>query len=220
MQSTKSIENADRCPRPSPYDAVVIGVSAGGLQTLKVILPSLPSGFPLPLAIVQHQSPDADGFLVNYLDGISALHVREAEDKEPLTPGHAYFAPAGYHLLIELDRRFSLSVDDRVNFARPSVDVLFESAADVYGPALIGIVLTGANADGAQGLAAIKARGGLAIVQSPRTAEIGTMPQAAIAATKVDHICDLAMIAPLLCRICQEAEAAEGLARRASGRVQ
>lgn len=219
MPSIRSIENADRCIRPSPYDAVVLGVSAGGLQTLKVILPGLPGDFPLPLAIVQHMSPDADGFLINYLNEISAVTVKEAEDKEPLAPGVAYFAPAGYHLLIELDRRFSLSVDDRVNFARPSIDVLFESAADVYGEALIGVVLTGANTDGAQGLKAIKARGGLAIVQSPRTAEVGIMPQAAITASKVDHISDLGMIAPLLCRLCREEEP-QGASRGTSRRTQ
>jgi two-component system chemotaxis response regulator CheB len=202
MPNAKSIENADQCSRATAYDAVVIGVSAGGLQTLKVILPALAADFPLPIAIVQHLSADTDCFLVNYLSEISAIAVKEAEDREPLLPGVAYLAPAGYHLLVELDRRFSLSVDERVNFARPSIDVLFESAADVFGDRLIGVVLTGANSDGARGLKAIKERSGLTIVQSPRTAEVATMPEAAIAATKIDHISDLGMIAPLLARIC------------------
>ena len=217
MPSTKSTENAGLCGPARPYDAVVIGVSAGGLQTLKIILPALAADFPLPLVIVQHLSADADSFLVNYLNEISAIAVKEAEDKEPLTAGVAYLAPAGYHLLVELDRRFSLSVDDRVNFARPSIDVLFESAADVFGEKLIGVVLTGANNDGARGLKAIKARGGLAIVQNPRTAEFATIPEAAITATKVDHISDPGMIAPLLARICGEepAELAHGALRRA-----
>jgi two-component system, chemotaxis family, protein-glutamate methylesterase/glutaminase len=187
-----------------------MGVSAGGLQTLKTILPALPADFPLPLAIVQHVGPDSDSFLVDYLDELSAITIKEAEDKEPLSAGHAYFAPPGYHLLIELDRTFSLSVDERVNFARPSVDVLFDSAADVYGQALIGVVLTGANSDGAQGLKTIKARGGLAIAQNPRTAAMPTMPEAAIAAAKVDHICDPGMIASLLTRLCADDDDTEG----------
>ena len=129
---------------------------------------------------------------------MSGIAVSEAEDKEPFCAGHAYLAPAGYHLLIESDRSLSLSVDQRVNHSCPSIDVLFESAADVFAESLIGGVLTGANADGAQGLKAIKARGGLAVVQNPQTASALAMPRAALEATPVDHVVDLGRIAPLL----------------------
>jgi two-component system chemotaxis response regulator CheB len=182
------------------YAAVVIGVSAGGVEALALLLPALPASFPLPLAIVQHRDSRASGFLATYLDTKSRITVREAEDKEPFCPGHAYLAPAGYHLLIESDRSLSLSVDPRVNYSCPSIDVLFESAADAFAASLIGVILTGANGDGAQGLKTIKARGGLAIVQNPRTAAATAMPQAALAATPADHVVDLAEIAPLLIR--------------------
>jgi two-component system chemotaxis response regulator CheB len=183
------------------YAAVVIGVSAGGIEALKILLPALPASFPLPLAIVQHRNQRSDGFLAAYLDRMSEIAVSEAEDKEPLRAGHAYLAPAGYHLLIEADRSLSLSVDPRVNYSCPSIDVLFESAADVFSESLIGIVLTGANADGAQGLNAIKTRGGLAIVQDPQTASATAMPRAALVATAVDHVVDLERIASLLIQV-------------------
>jgi two-component system, chemotaxis family, protein-glutamate methylesterase/glutaminase len=183
------------------YAAVVIGVSAGGIEALKIVLPALPTFFPLPVAIVQHRDPHGDGFLAQYLDRMSRIAVREAEDKEPFCPGHAYLAPAGYHLLIESDRSLSLSVDPRVNHSCPSIDVLFESAADVFAASLIGIVLTGGNADGAQGLKAIKARGGLAVVQDPQTASAKAMPRAALETAPVDHVVDLMQIAPLLVRM-------------------
>ena len=180
------------------FEAAVIGVSAGGLHALKTILPALPAAFPLPIAIVQHLDAQSDTYLTEYLNRISAITVKEAEDKEAPLPGTAYLAPAGYHLLIEPDRSFSLSVDEKVNFARPCIDLLFESAADAFGPALIGIVLTGANADGARGLKAIKRHGGLAIVQNPKTAEVAFMPKAALEATVVDHVASLEHIALLL----------------------
>jgi len=152
------------------YAAVVIGVSTGGVEALKVLLPALPAAFPLPIAIVQHRDRRSDGFLADYLNAMTGIAVSEAEDKEPFCAAHAYLAPAGYHLLIESDRSLSLTVDERVNYSCPSIDVLFESAANVFAQSLIGIVLTGANADGAQGLKTIKARGGLAVVQDPQTA--------------------------------------------------
>jgi two-component system chemotaxis response regulator CheB len=183
------------------YAAVVIGVSAGGIEALKILLPALPASFPLPVAIAQHRNPHSDGFLARYLDRMSNIAVREAEDKEPFCAGHAYLAPAGYHLLIESDRSLSLSVDPRVNYSCPSIDVLFESAADVFAASLIGIVLTGANADGAQGLKRIKARGGLAVVQAPHTASATAMPRAALEATPVDHVVDLIGIAQVLVRV-------------------
>ncbi len=188
------------------YAAVVIGVSAGGIEALKVLLPALPASFPLPIAIVQHRDRRSDGFLAGFLNAMTRIEVSEAEDKEPFCAAHAYLAPAGYHLLIESDRSLSLTVDERVNYSCPSIDVLFESAANVFAESLIGIVLTGANADGAQGLKAIKARGGLAVVQDPETAAVPTMPRAALEATTVDHVVALDRIAPLLTRIGRENE--------------
>jgi two-component system chemotaxis response regulator CheB len=185
------------------FEAVVIGVSAGGMHALKTILPALPPDFPLPIAIVQHLDAQSDDFLVEHLRRVSGIPVKEAEDKEDICPGTAYLAPAGYHLLIEPDKSFSLSMDDKVNFSRPSIDLLFESAADAFGPALVGIILTGANADGARGLKAIKRSGGLAIVQAPKTAEAQYMPRAALEATPVDHIVDLECVASLLQTLCE-----------------
>lgn len=178
-----------------------MGVSAGGLEALKVILPALPASFPLPIAIVQHRNERSDNFLSEYLDKISKITVKEAEDKEALCGGYAYIAPAGYHLFIEEDLSFSLSIDERVNYSCPSIDVLFESASDVLGKALIGVVMTGANADGAKGLKTIKQRGGFAIVQDPEMAEADTMPRAALAATKADYVIELEQIAPLLTQL-------------------
>jgi two-component system chemotaxis response regulator CheB len=183
------------------YAAVVIGVSTGGVEALKVLLPALPASFPLPIAIVQHRDRRSDGFLATFLDGMTSIAVSEAEDKEPFCAAHAYLAPAGYHLLIESDRSLSLTVDERVNYSCPSIDVLFESAANVFAQSLIGIVLTGANADGAQGLKTIKARGGLAVVQDPQTAAATAMPRAALEATPVDHVVPLERIASLLTQI-------------------
>jgi two-component system chemotaxis response regulator CheB len=179
------------------YEAVVIGVSAGGMAALKTILPRLPADFPLPLAIVQHLG-DAESHLAELLDRHCAIAVKEAEAKERFVPGTAYLAPAGYHLLIEPDGTFGLSVDARVNFCCPAIDVLFESAADVYADRLVGIVLTGANADGAKGLKAIKARRGLAVVQDPAEAEAPFMPQAAIDAARPHVVATLDGIAQLL----------------------
>lgn len=136
--------------------------------------------------------------MAELLNQVSRIAVKEAEDKESLSSGTAYLAPPGYHLLIEPDRSFSLSVDERVNHARPSIDVLFESAAEVFGGTLIGIILTGANADGARGLKTIKEYGGLAIVQNPEEAENPTMPKAALTATEVDYIVSLEQLTTIL----------------------
>lgn len=184
-----------------PPEAVVIGVSAGGLSALKLLLPALPASFPLPLAIVQHVGGHSDGFLADFLDRLSLIRVKEAEDKEPLCPGAAYLAPPGYHLLVERDRSVGLSVDARVNHCCPAIDVLFESAAEAYGPKLIGVILTGANGDGALGLKAVRRQGGIAIVQDPRDAQSPIMPRAALAATPADHVLPLDRIAPLLLRL-------------------
>lgn len=159
--------------------AVVIGASAGALEALTAILPSLPEHFPLPLMVVVHMPPDKPSLLADLLRAKCRIQVREAEDKEPVSGGTAYFAPPDYHLLVEADRSLSLSNDEPVLHSRPSIDVLFESAADAYGPALIGIVLSGANHDGAAGLKAVSEAGGIAIVQSPEGAFAATMPEAA-----------------------------------------
>jgi two-component system chemotaxis response regulator CheB len=182
------------------YEAVVIGASAGGLQALRQLLSALPASFPMPIAIVQHIGERSD-FMADYLNQASRMLVKEAEDKEPLHAGTAYLAPAQYHLLVEPEQIFSLSVDPRVQYSRPSIDVLFESAAAVYGPNLIGIVLTGANSDGAEGLRIVKQNGGLAIVQSPANAASDAMPRAALAATKADYVANLDELAPLLLQL-------------------
>ena len=182
------------------FPAVVIGVSAGGLDALQIILPALPADLPRSVIVAQHRLADADTFLVDFFNDCCRMPVSEAEEKELIRPGHIYFAPAAYHLLIERDMSFSLSADEKVNFARPAIDVLFESAAQAYGPELIGIILTGANADGAAGLQKIKEFGGLAVVQKPDTAEACYMPQAAINAGPVDCILELNEIAELIRR--------------------
>jgi len=180
------------------YEAIVMGVSAGGFQALTAMVAEFPESFSLPVIVVQHTKENNDGFLARHLNSQSPLWVKEADDKEAIQSGRLYLAPPGYHLLIEADRSFSLSVDPRVNYSRPSIDVLFNSAADVYWDDLIGVILTGANSDGSQGLRNIKARGGLAIVQNPASAEAACMPREAIAATPVDHVLALEEIGPFL----------------------
>lgn len=179
-------------------EAVVVGCSAGGLEALSTLLPHLPAGFPMPVVVVAHTGADAEQLLAELLDRASPLPVAVAEDKGPVTPGRVHLAPTGYHLLIEPDRTFALSVDAKVCNVRPAADVLFQSAADVYGPGLVGVVLTGGNADGAAGLAAIHRAGGLGIVQDPATAVAPEMPRAAIAAGGADRILPLAEIGPFL----------------------
>ena len=140
------------------YQAVVIGVSAGGFETLNELLPLIPSGITVAVIIVQHLHPQQDGFFIESLNNACSVPVREAEQKEPAVPGTVYFAPPNYHLLLETDKTFSLSIDEKVNFSRPSIDVLFETAAEAYGPGLIGVILTGASKDGASGLQRIRRR--------------------------------------------------------------
>jgi two-component system, chemotaxis family, protein-glutamate methylesterase/glutaminase len=183
------------------YEAVVIGTSAGGLKALRTLLIPLPASFRLPVMVVQHISASSDGFWIEMLNNACPLTVKEADEKEAIRPGHVYIAPPNYHLLVEDNRVFSLSTDWRVNYARPSIDVLFESAAMAYRSKLIGIVMTGSNNDGANGLKAIKEAGGLTIAQDPATAEAAYMPECAIAATRVDHILPLEKILNLLLTI-------------------
>lgn len=163
-----------------PARAVVMGASAGAIQTLSHILPALPAEFPLPILVVVHVPADRQNILAPLFEKKCRMAVREAEDKEPATPGTVFFAPSDYHLLVERDGTLSLSGDEPVMHSRPSIDVLFESAADAFGPALIGVVLTGANTDGALGLRAIGAAGGTAIVEDPAGAYADAMPRAAL----------------------------------------
>jgi two-component system, chemotaxis family, protein-glutamate methylesterase/glutaminase len=173
------------------YKAVVIGVSSGGLNALKIIIPALPAQFPLAVIIVQHIGATSDSYWIRALNKLSSVNVKEAEEKEIIRKGFVYVAPPNYHLLVEKDETFTLTIDERVNFARPAIDVLFESAADAYREKLIGIVLTGANNDGAAGLKKIKENGGLAIAQNPATAESPYMPASAIRTAHPHHIFSL-----------------------------
>ena len=180
------------------YKIIVIGTSAGGMDALKKILPFFPPAFPVPIVIVQHVSSLSNGFMIKYLNSICSIRVKEAEEKESLNPSTVYFAPPNYHLLIEDDHTLSLSVEKKVNYARPSIDVLFDSAAYAYGKSIIGVVLTGANNDGAKGLANIKKVGGYTIVQSPETAYADSMPRTAIAESTPDLIIPLEEIGIVL----------------------
>lgn len=180
------------------YEAVVIGVSAGGLNAVQVVLSALSDKFSLPIIIVQHQHPTSKELLVKVLQGTGKMLIREAMDKEKINPGMVYIAPADYHLLIEPDRCFALSMSEPVNYARPSIDVLFETAVEAYKNKLIGIILTGANYDGSKGLKKIKEFGGLAIIQDPKNAEVDSMPKAAIKEVKADHVLNIEKIGPLL----------------------
>jgi two-component system chemotaxis response regulator CheB len=182
-------------------DAVVIGASAGGFEALLAVLKGLPATYPMPLVAVLHLPDSHESRLAELFDYRLELTVREARDKETLEPGVLYFAPSGYHLSIETNRSFSFSCEDRVSYARPSIDVLFASAADAYGKSLAGVLLTGANYDGAAGMVGMQVAGALTIVQDPATAEVATMPEAAIARMKPDLILPLAEIHSVLRRL-------------------
>ena len=181
---------------------VVIGTSWGGLLALSEVVGGLPGDFPLPICIVQHRSKDSDSLLINLLQDLTPLSVRDAEDKEALCAGRIYIAPPDYHMLVESDY-ISLTVDSPVRFSRPSIDVLFRSASDTFGASTIGIVLTGANEDGAAGLARIVARGGKAIVQDPETAESPVMPTSAIRAVPGARVVPLNMVTEELVKMVQ-----------------
>lgn len=159
------------------YDLIAIGTSAGGFEAVCTLLGLLPADFSIPVAVVQHRSRDSDA-LATLLQDCSGLRVCEVEDKMPVEPG-VYIAPPDYHLLID-DGAFALSTEGLVGYSRPSIDVFFDSAADAYGPGVIGVVLTGANKDGARGLQKIAARGGQAVVQDPATADVDVMPAGAL----------------------------------------
>lgn len=171
-----------------PCKAVVIGGSAGSIEVLLQLLPALPSALSFTVVIVLHRKPSAESSLANLLSLKTAMPIQEVEDKDAVLPGAMYLAPADYHLLIEKQGVFSLDSSEKVNYSRPSLDVTFESAADVYGPALVGILLSGANADGTAGLNAIKQAGGVIVAQDPETAVSSFMPQQAILNAPIDFI--------------------------------
>jgi two-component system chemotaxis response regulator CheB len=181
----------------SRYELIVVGTSWGGLHALETLVSALPRDFSLPVVIVQHRMKDSDDSLTRFLRDLTPLVVEEAEDKEPLRPGHVYIGPPDYHTLVEKGQ-LALSTDAPVLYSRPSIDVLFESAANAYRSSLVGIVLTGANDDGTRGLRRIKEQGGYTIVQDPRSAEVAVMPAAAIAGVGVHRVLPLAEIAPFL----------------------
>ncbi len=181
--------------------AIVIGASFGGIEAIREILLHLTPEVRVPVFVVLHIGNNRiDGF-VNFLNNHTHFLVSDACDKDEVLPGHVYFAPPNYHLMIEDDQTLTLSVDAKINFSRPSIDVLFESAAWVYGRDLLGILLTGSNADGAHGMTVIKQCGGTTIVEDPRTATSGVMPMAAIERTIPDLILPLREIAPRVCSI-------------------
>lgn len=179
------------------YSVVAIGTSWGGLAALAKLLGDLPADFSIPVVLVQHRGTDSEHLLVQLLQDATDLRVCEIEDKDALTPGTVHLAPANYHVLID-DGYASLTLEEPVRFSRPSIDVMLTSAADTYGSAAIGVVLTGANEDGARGLAHIVKRGGLALVQDPKTAEIPIMPEAAIRAVPTAEVLPLDALAPRL----------------------
>lgn len=177
---------------------IVIGTSLGGLTALPMILRALPADFRCPIVIVQHRAIHTDDLsLVAAMQRGCPLEVREAEDKDPLRPGRVYLAPADYHLLVD-DDHVTLSTEARVLHARPSIDVMFESAAESHRKRVIGVVLTGASRDGVQGAQAIKRHGGLILVQEPSTAESKVMPAAVLGAVAVDRVLQLPQIAQVL----------------------
>jgi two-component system chemotaxis response regulator CheB len=184
------------------FDVVVVGVSAGGVDLLLDVLPRLPADFPVPLVVCLHAPAGTTAELATMLDDRASLRVEEAADKGRLAPGHVYLAPGGYHLLLEADGGFGLSVDEPVRFARPSVDVLFDSAAHVYRERVLALVLTGANDDGAQGARRVKEAGGVVAIQDPASAVAPDMPRAALAAVQPDHRVLPAGLPALLLRLC------------------
>ncbi|WP_341780710.1 chemotaxis protein CheB [Ectopseudomonas mendocina] len=185
----------------APLRALLIGASAGGVEALLGLLEDLPPDYRLPVVCLLHQSDRSDSLLADLLARRLKLPAKEAEDKEYLRPGMVYVAPAGYHLSIETERCFSLSREEPRHFSRPSIDILFESAADAYGDQLAAALLTGANEDGAAGLLAIHKAGGLTLVQEPADAQVPTMPNAALALFKPDFLLSINAMRLLLAEL-------------------
>ncbi len=175
------------------YECVVIGCSAGGIEALSQIFRALPDDFGLAIIVVIHLSKNSPSFFQDCFSRHTKVPIKEADEKEPVRPGNIYFAPANYHLLMEADKTFSLSTEAPLRFSRPSIDIFFETAADCYRDSLLGIILSGANADGSQGLQKIKSLGGTTLVQDPSTAAFPEMPQSAV--SYADFVYDLSKIA-------------------------
>lgn len=182
--------------------AIVIGCSAGGVDALRVVIGGLAADLHQTVLVCCHSRSDTVDMLCELLGRYSRLAVIEAVERQPVRPGVVHVAPPGYHLLVEADLHFALTVDPRVNYARPSIDILFQSAADTWRDGLIGVILTGANEDGALGLHRVRELGGIAIVQLPSDAEAPAMPQAALDVAGSDYCVPLANIAPLLNTLC------------------
>jgi two-component system chemotaxis response regulator CheB len=178
--------------------AIVIGASAGGVEALSVLLPALPARLRAPVFVVLHLPRERPSLLPEIFASKCALQVKEAEDKMRVAPGTVYFAPPDYHLLLDAGPSLALSVDELVHYSRPSIDVLFESAADIYAERRMGIILSGANVDGAAGLAAIHRAGGVTIVQEPESAQVPLMALSALKITPADFVLPLEEIAGLL----------------------
>jgi two-component system chemotaxis response regulator CheB len=182
----------------STYEAIVIGTSAGGLMALTAILNGLSEDYSIPVIIVQHRAKDSQDLFEDVLQQKCRIRIKQADEKERIEAGFAYTAPPDYHLLIESDKTFSLTTDPPVQFSRPSIDVLFESAAMTFRDKLIGIILTGSNQDGSEGIATIRRLGGLTIAQDPEEAQYSAMPQAAINREGITHVWPVAAIARFL----------------------
>ncbi|MEE8326923.1 MAG: chemotaxis protein CheB [candidate division NC10 bacterium] len=188
MTSQLPARSADFRVPHSAFRAVVIGGSAGAVEALAAILSPLPADFTLPILVVQHLHPSDDGSFAQHLNRVTRLRVVEPCDKERIEHGCVYAAPANYHMLVEKTGTISLSVEEKVNWSRPSIDVLFESAALAWGESVIAVILSGANADGTRGMQTVMETGGLTIAQDPASAESPVMPQAAIDARAVDEV--------------------------------
>lgn len=194
---------------------IAVGASWGGLKALRALVHGLPAHFRVPITFVQHRSKES-GALRELLQDCTSLKVCEVDDKQPIMGGYVYLAPPDYHLLVDGDV-FSLSVDEPVRYSRPSIDVFFESVAERFGPEAVGVVLTGANEDGAQGLRQIASRGGLAVVQDPRTAESPVMPRAALRVVPTAQMLPLERMTPYLISLGSSEENARSSRRDRTG---
>ena len=189
-------------PHSRAFRAIVIGGSAGGVEGLTAIFAALPADFELPVLVVQHLHPSDDGAFARHLARVTRLTVVEPCDKERIERGRVYAAPASYHMLVDRNGSISLSVDEKVNWSRPSIDVLFESAAIALGEAVVAVLLSGASVDGAEGMHAVREAGGLTIAQDPEDAEYPLMPQSAIDVQAADKVLQAEEIGRLLAELC------------------
>jgi two-component system chemotaxis response regulator CheB len=179
-------------------EMLLIGGSAGSLEVLFQLLPLLRTGLSFPIVLILHRRNSGDSSLTDLLASKTVNKTSEVEDKEPASPGNIYLAPADYHLLLEADRTFSLDYSEKINFSRPSIDVTFESASEIYGSSVVALILSGANEDGTTGLSCIKKAGGRTTAQRPEVAQMPFMPQHAIASGVVDHVLDITEMAAFI----------------------